>query len=150
MPAATWEHPMPEDHSQPTPDDAPASPGAYLRRLQARLLAGDPTAVRELERIALLSNLETLVAEARQNGELREHRFASSVPALGAAIAALRRALYGLSARWPLHTLIEQQNRFNRAASQALAESLALNRRLLERIEQLEARVTQLERERSQ
>lgn len=139
---------MKEHNTRSPSEDAPASPAAYLRRLQTRLSDGDPTAARELGQIALFSNLETLVVEAKHNGELREHRFASAVPVLGAAIAALRRTLYGLSARWPLRALIEQQNRFNRAASQALAESLALNRRLLERIEQLEARVAQLERER--
>lgn len=138
---------MKEHNTQSPSDDTPASPSARLRALQERLLAGDPTAARELERLALLTNLESLVEEARQAGTLREHRFTSSMPLIGRAVSAARAALFAICARWPARVLIAQQNRFNRATSQALAESLAINYRLLERIEHLEARVAQLERE---
>ncbi|MDW8351882.1 MAG: hypothetical protein RML99_08230 [Anaerolineae bacterium] len=110
------------------------------------MLAGDPGAVREIERIALLSNLEELIAESRQLAELREHRFASAIPLLGPMIAALRSAVHTLTARWPLRAALEQQTRFNRAASHALAELLVLNCRLLERIERLEEQMAELER----
>lgn len=128
--------------------EVPVSPSARIRALQMRLLAGDSDAAREVERIALLSNLAEMVSEAAQVGELREHRFISPLPVIGSAVAVLRGALYALSARWPLRAALEQQTRFNRAVACALSESLALNRHLLERIERLEAQVAELERER--
>lgn len=131
-----------------SPAEVPVSPSARIRALQTRLLAGDPDAARDVEHIALLSNLEEMVSEAAQVGELREHRFASPLPVIGPAIAALRSALYALSARWPLRAALGQQTLFNRAVARTLTESLALNHRLLERIERLEARVAELERER--
>ncbi|PJF47576.1 MAG: hypothetical protein D6709_09190 [Chloroflexi bacterium] len=120
----------------------------YLQKLQARLLAGDPAARRELERLALLSNLQALAEEATQAGALREHRFAPSLPLIGRAVAALRTALFAITARWPLRVLIAQQTQVNQATARALTESLKLNEYLLARIEALEARVTELERAR--
>lgn len=139
---------MHEPAAQLASDDTPASPAARLRALQERLLAGDPAARRELERIALLANLQSLVEEAQQAGRLREHRFTSSLPLIGRAVSAARAALFAISARWPLRVLMTQQNQFNQAAARALAESLRLNQRLLARIEALEARMAELERER--
>ncbi|MCS7060865.1 MAG: hypothetical protein RMN25_06820 [Anaerolineae bacterium] len=131
-----------------THQESDSPPSAYLQALQARLLRGDPTATHAIEQIALFSNLEELVEEAGRAGALHEHRFASALPLIGPVVAAVRSALYTLTARWPLWVVIAQQNQFNRTVARALAESLALNRRLLQRIDQLEARVAQLERER--
>lgn len=145
---------MTENIPRSPSDDTPATPAARLRALQERLLAGDPAARRELERIALLANLQSLVEEAQQAGRLREHRFISSLPLIGRAVSAARAALFALSARWPLRVLIAQQNQFNQATARALAESLSLNQHLLARIEALEAaletRMAKLERERDQ
>jgi len=138
---------MPEDHLHPAPNDDTPSPVADLRRLQARLLAGDAGAAQDLERLIYLSNLEASVRELEQLGALREHRFASAWPALGRLIAAFRSAVAGVAARWLVRAAIEQQTAFNRATAGALAEALALNRHLLARIEQLEQRVAELQRE---
>jgi uncharacterized protein YceH (UPF0502 family) len=140
---------MTEHIARSPSDDALTSPAARLRALQGRLLADDPVARRELERLALLSNLQSLVEEAHQAGRLREHRFTSSLPLIGRAVSAARAALFAISARWPLRVLIAQQNQFNQAAARALAESLSLNQRLLARVEALETRVAELERERN-
>ena len=139
---------MPEDHSPPIPDDAPASPAEYLCQLQQRLLAGDPDALRDIDRIAWLSNLEALTGELERAGALREHQFTSAMPGIGRLIAAIRFFLYLWTAGWPMRTLIAQQTHINRDVARALTESLALNRRLLQRLEQLEARVAELEGER--
>ncbi|MGQ9815980.1 MAG: hypothetical protein ACUVR3_12675 [Candidatus Roseilinea sp.] len=131
-------------------DSTPASPAEYLRQLQQRLLAGDPNAPRDIDRIAWLSNLEALTDELQRAGALREHQFTSALPVVGRLIAAVRSLLYRWTAGWPMRTLIAQQTRVNRDVARALTESLALNRRLLQRLEQLEARVAELEREHHQ
>jgi len=138
---------MPENHSQPTADDTAPGPVADLRQIQARLLAGDAGAAQDLERLVYFSNLEASVREVQQLGALREHRFASAWPALGRLIAALRSAVASLAARWLVRAVIEQQTAFNRATVGALDEALAINRHLLARIEQLEQRVAELQRE---
>jgi len=138
---------MPEDHLHPAPNDDTPSPVADLRRLQARLMAGDAGAAQDLERLIRLSNFEASAREVAQLSLLREHRFASAWPVLGRLIAAFRSAVAGVAARWLVRAVIEQQTAFNRATASALDEALALNRHLLARIEQLEQRVAELQRE---
>jgi len=138
---------MPEDHLHPAPNDDTPSPVADLRRLQARLMAGDAGAAQDLERLIRLSNFEASAREVAQLSLLREHRFISSWPVLGRLIAAFRSAVAGVAARWLVRAVIEQQTAFNRATASALDEALALNRHLLARIEQLEQRVAELQRE---
>jgi len=138
---------MPESHSQPTAVDTAPGPVADLRRIQARLLAGDAGAAQDLERLIRLSNFEASAREVAQLSLLREHRFASAWPVLGRLIAAFRSAVAGVAARWLVRAVIEQQTAFNRATASALDEALALNRHLLARIEQLEQRVAELQRE---
>jgi len=138
---------MPEDHLHPAPNDDTPSPVADLRQLQARLLAGDAGAAQDLERLIRLSNFEASAREVAQLSLLREHRFASAWPVLGRLIAAFRSAVAGVAARWLVRAVIEQQTAFNRATASALDEALALNRHLLARIEQLEQRVAELQRE---
>jgi hypothetical protein len=138
---------MPESHSQPPAVDTAPGPVADLRRTQARLLAGDAGAAQDLERLIRLSNVEASAREVAQLSLLREHRFASAWPVLGRLIAAFRSAVAGVAARWLVRAVIEQQTAFNRATASALDEALALNRHLLARIEQLEQRVAELQRE---
>jgi len=138
---------MPEDHLHPAPNDDTPSPVADLRRIQARLMAGDAGAAQDLERLIRLSNFEASAREVAQLSLLREHRFISSWPVLGRLIAAFRSAVAGVAARWLVRAVIEQQTAFNRATASALDEALALNRHLLARIEQLEQRVAELQRE---
>ena len=45
---------------------------------------------------------------------LREHDFPSSVPVVGPLIRLVRRFLYGLTAKWAVWFLIQQQNQINR------------------------------------
>jgi hypothetical protein len=122
-------------------------PAARMRSLHQRILAGDNEAVRELERVTHLAALESHVADAKRNGELREYRFSSSFPILGWIIRALRTAVNNLATKWVVRALMAQQNKFNAATSGALEDSLELNRWLLTRIEVLEARVAELEGE---
>ena len=53
---------------------------------------------------------------------LREHEFQSSVPVIGPLIARARRALYSLTAKWPLVVALDQQNRINQQLAQRLLE----------------------------
>ena len=87
---------MPESHSQPTAVDTAPGPAADLRRIQARLPAGDAGAAQDLERLIRLSNFEASAREVAQLSLLREHRFISSWPVLGWPITALHSAVDGV------------------------------------------------------
>ena len=124
------------------------TPAERVEALQKQLLNGEPGTAQVIERTIRLLRLEALVREAEWHSTLREHQFNSAVPLFGRLIAAFRSTLYGLGARWAIRSLIEQQNVFNQALAHSLAESTALNRHLIDRIEALEQRVAELERER--
>jgi hypothetical protein len=49
---------------------------------------------------------------------LREHSFQSAVPIVGPLISLVRRALYGLTAKWGVRTVIDQQNQINQLIAQ--------------------------------
>ena len=53
---------------------------------------------------------------------LREHEFRSTVPIVGPLIAGVRRALYALTAKWPLRVALDQQTHINRQLVQQLFE----------------------------
>jgi len=53
---------------------------------------------------------------------LREHEFGSNVPVIGPLIVRVRRALYSLTAKWPLVVALDQQNRINQQFTQRLLE----------------------------
>jgi len=71
---------------------------------------------------------------------LEEYRFQSQVPVLGPVIAWLRNAAYSISARWGVQHVIAQQNHVNAQQSQ-------INAQLLERIQELEARLIDQDRD---
>jgi GT2 family glycosyltransferase len=53
---------------------------------------------------------------------LREYEFQSTVPVVGPLIAGVRRALYSLTAKWPLRVALDQQTRINQQLVQRLHE----------------------------
>jgi uncharacterized coiled-coil protein SlyX len=53
---------------------------------------------------------------------LREHEFQSNTPIVGPLIVTVRRALYSLTAKWPLRVALEQQTRINQQLVQRLLE----------------------------
>jgi len=53
---------------------------------------------------------------------LREHEFQSNAAVIGPLIAALRRALYAATAKWPLRVALDQQTRINQQLVQRLRE----------------------------
>jgi hypothetical protein len=53
---------------------------------------------------------------------LREHEFRSDTPVIGPLIVKVRRALYSLTAKWPLRVALDQQTRINQQLVQRLLE----------------------------
>ncbi len=53
---------------------------------------------------------------------LREHEFQSNAPVVGPLIVGVRRALYSLTAKWPLRVALDQQTRINQQLTQRLLE----------------------------
>ena len=53
---------------------------------------------------------------------LHEHDFRSSVPMAGRFIQWVRRGLYGLTAKWSVRVVIDQQNQINQTIAQYLQE----------------------------
>jgi GT2 family glycosyltransferase len=53
---------------------------------------------------------------------LREHEFRSNVPVVGPLITGVRRALYSLTAKWPLRVALDQQTHINQQLAQRLLE----------------------------
>jgi GT2 family glycosyltransferase len=53
---------------------------------------------------------------------LREHEFQSNVPVVGPLITGVRRALYLLTAKWPLRVALDQQTRINQQLAQRLLD----------------------------
>ncbi|MCS6773123.1 MAG: hypothetical protein RMM31_02635 [Anaerolineae bacterium] len=123
------------------------STSTYVRQLHDRLLAGDPSAPAEIERLVKLKPLAELTDEVSRHSLLQEFEFASSVPILGKFIARLRSFVHSIASRWALRFVVQQQNRFNRSVARALEASLLLNEHLLARIETLEQRLSLLEQQ---
>lgn len=130
-------------------EEAPASPAAYMRVLRERILHANAHARDELDRITYLKSLEGLVAQVERASALREFEFSSPTPVIGPLLRAVRAGVHAVAGKWVERSLIQQQFRYNTAASRALDESLQLNERLLARIEALEKRVAELEREKN-
>jgi hypothetical protein len=53
---------------------------------------------------------------------LREYEFQSNTPVVGPLIVKVRRALYSLTAKWPLRVALDQQTRINQQLVQRLHE----------------------------
>jgi hypothetical protein len=71
---------------------------------------------------------------------LREHDFHSHVPILGLGIQWIRRTLYGLTAKWPIHVMRAQQDQINQQIARELTESRAREAALQQRVSELEQR----------
>ena len=89
---------------------------------------------------------EGLEGAARRILELRQREFVqepmplSHRPGLGRAIVLARKAVYKLFGRWWGRAVLEQQNGFNRIASQTLQDLIEEQQRALERLRALEQR----------
>lgn len=90
---------------------------------------------------------EGLAGAARRILELRQREFVqepmpfSHRPGLGSAIVLARKAIYKLFGRWWGRAVLEQQNGFNRIASQTLQDLIEEQQRALERVRALEQRL---------
>jgi GT2 family glycosyltransferase len=76
---------------------------------------------------------------------LREHEFQSNVPVIGPLIAGTRRALYALTAKWPLRVALDQQTRINQQLTQRLLEHEARLFRYETQLREYEARLREYE-----
>jgi hypothetical protein len=103
--------------------------GVRQREAQIATLRGDRDAIRS-------QLLELKTAEL-----LQEAVPVSPRPVIGPLLVFLRRAVYHLFLKWQLRPLIQQQNRFNQAASRLLEDCVETERRLADKIERLHARL---------
>jgi hypothetical protein len=72
---------------------------------------------------------------------LREHEFQSSAPVVGPLIVTVRRALYSLTARWPLRVALDQQTRINQQLAQRLQQHELLLREYEARLHEYDERL---------
>jgi len=75
---------------------------------------------------------------ALQLPDLHEHDFRSTVPLVGPLIGRVRRWLYGLTAKWGVNAVIQQQNQNNQQLAQFTAK-------LIEQLAQLEQQLADSE-----
>jgi hypothetical protein len=78
---------------------------------------------------------------------LREPQPVSPRPLVGGLLVFLRKAMYHLIFKWWGRPLVEQQNRFNRAAAELLREQTEAAERRERRLRDLESRLQTLERQ---
>jgi GT2 family glycosyltransferase len=76
---------------------------------------------------------------------LREHEFQSNVPVVGPLIAGVRRALYALTAKWPLRVALDQQTHINQQLTQRLCEHEARLSRCETQLRESEAQLRESE-----
>jgi hypothetical protein len=124
-------------------------PASKIRALRERVLANDPAAYQELDAMAYLTTLHTLVDDTEHVGSLQEFVFTSDLPVIGPLLCAVRSAVNNIASKWVTRALLQQQNKFNALLIHTLREMIALNQRLLARVNELENRVRDMERETS-
>jgi hypothetical protein len=119
------------------------------RRRVAEALRRVESAVRQ--RHALLATRagerETVQAhllDLKETELLREAAAVSARPLLGPVLVWCRRAVYHLFGKWQIRPILQQQSRFNQAATRLLEESLETQQRLAEELERLRVRVESL------
>jgi len=78
---------------------------------------------------------------------LREPQPVSPRPLLGGLLVFVRKAMYQVIFKWWGRPLVEQQNRFNRAAAELLREQAEAAERRERRLRDLESRLHVLERQ---
>ena len=83
--------------------------------------------------------------ELRAAEFLPEPQPVSPRPLLGALLVVARKAFFHLFLKWWSRPVVEQQNRFNRAAAELLREQLAAAERRERRLRDLESRLAALE-----
>jgi hypothetical protein len=132
----------------PVPSSAPGSQASPERVAAAieRVRAG------VLQRRAEAATLDGAGAasgallELAASEYLREPRPVSPRPLVGGLLVFLRKAMYHLIFKWWGRPLVEQQNRFNRAAAELLREQSEAAERRERRLRDLESRLQALER----
>jgi hypothetical protein len=105
-----------------------------------------------LQRRAEAATLGDLAGEAqgalvdlRASEYLHEPQPVSARPWVGAVLVFLRKAVYHLFLKWWARPVLEQQNRFNRAAAELLRELAEAAERRERRLRDLESRLQALE-----
>lgn len=133
----------------PVSSTAPASPASPERVAAAieRVRAG------VLQRRAEIATLDDAGAgsgallDLAASEYLREPQPVSPRPLLGGLLVFLRKAMYHAFFKWWGRPLVEQQNRFNRAAAELLREQAEAAGRRERRLSDLESRLQALERQ---
>jgi len=133
----------------PASSTAPGSPASPERVAAAieRVRAG------VLQRRAEIATLDDAGAasgallDLAASEYLREPQPVSPRPLVGGGLVFLRKAMYHVLFKWWGRPLVEQQNRFNRAAAELLREQAEAGERRERRLRDLESRLQVLERQ---
>ena len=136
--------PTPAPDAEPAPT-APDALDPNVQRVEA-VLQQLRSGVRQRQ-AEVATARDGLEGAARRILELRQREFVqepmpfSHRPGLGRAIVLARKAVYKLFGRWWGRAVLEQQNSFNRIASQTLQDLIEEQQRTLERVRALEQRL---------
>ena len=133
----------------PVTSTAPGSP-ASAERVAAAI---EQVRAGVLQRRAEIATLDEAGAasgallELAASEYLREPQPVSPRPLLGGLLVFVRKAMYQVIFKWWGRPLVEQQNRFNRAAAELLREQAEAAERRERRLRDLESRLQALERD---
>lgn len=86
-------------------------------------------------------HIATRLADLRAAEFLQEAKPVSPRPVVGPLLVVARRVFYHLFVKWSLSPVLQQQNRFNQAASQAIQDILEAQRHLNDEVRKLRLRV---------
>jgi hypothetical protein len=133
--------------SATAPGGGPGGEEAAAAEVLARLRAGVRQRRAELATLPEEGEEHRLrLLELRASEYLQEPRPVSPRPLLGPLLVAARKAVFHLFLKWHLRPLVQQQNRFNQAAGDLLADLLEAQRHLRSELRRLAERLADLER----
>jgi hypothetical protein len=132
----------PVSPSAPGSQASPERVAAAIERVRAGVLQ------RRAETATLDGGAATgTLLELAASEYLREPQPVSPRPLVGGLLVFLRKAMYHVIFKWWGRPLVEQQNRFNRAAAELLREQTEAAERRERRLRDLESRLQALERQ---
>jgi hypothetical protein len=133
----------------PVSSTAPGSPASPERVAAAieRVRAGVLQRRAEIATLDEAGAASAALIDLAASEYLREPQPVSPRPLVGGWLVFLRKAMYHVVFKWWGRPVVEQQNRFNRAAAELLREQAEAAERRERRLRDLESRVQVLERQ---
>lgn len=128
---------MTDEPMENPPEDDRQRVEEALRRVESAVRQRHALlATRTGEREAVQAQL----LELKETELLREAVAVSARPLVGPLLVWFRRAVHHLFGKWQIRPILQQQSRFNQAATRLLEESLEAQQRMAEELERLRVR----------